>query len=66
MRTILLVIAIVLLLVSLVIKGYGLMQLSNKDLAPEERMARYKKTMPVTYAMLAPVVIIVLYLVFTK
>lgn len=66
MKMILLVIAIVLLLASLLIKAYGMMQLSNKDLPQEERMARYKKTMPVTYAMLAPVVIIVLYLVLTK
>jgi len=29
-------------------------------------MARYKKTMPLTYLMLAPVVIIVLYLVLNK
>ena len=66
MKMILLVIAIVLLLASLLIKAYGMLQLSNKDLHQAERMARYKKTMPVTYAMLAPVVIIVLYLVLTK
>lgn len=66
LRTILLIIAIVLLAASLIIKGYGMLQLVNKELAQEERMARYKKTMPVTYLMLAPVILIVLYLVLTK
>lgn len=66
LRTILLIIAIALLAASLIIKGYGMLQLANKELAQEERMARYKKTMPVTYLMLAPVILIVLYLVLTK
>lgn len=65
-NTILLIVAIVLLAASLLVKGYGMMQLANKDLPQEERMARYKKTMPLTYFMLAPVVIIVLYLVLNK
>lgn len=65
-NTILLIVAIVLLAASLLVKGYGMMQLANKDLPQEERMARYKKTMPLAYLMLAPVVIIVLYLVLNK
>lgn len=65
-RTILLILAVVLLLASLIVKGYGMLQLANKDLPQAERMARYKKTMPLTYLMLAPVIIIVLYLVLTK
>lgn len=65
-NTILLIVAIVLLAASLLVKGYGMMQLANKDLPQEERMARYKNTMPLTYLMLAPVVIIVLYLVLNK
>ena len=65
-NTILLIVAIVLLAASLLVKGYGMMQLANKDLPQEERMACYKKTMPLTYLMLAPVVIIVLYLVLNK
>ena len=65
-NTILLIVAIVLLAASLLVKGYGMMQLANKDLPQEERMERYKKTMPLTYLMLAPVVIIVLYLVLNK
>lgn len=65
-NTILLIVAIVLLAASLLVKGYGMMQLANKDLPQEERMERYKKTMPPTYLMLAPVVIIVLYLVLNK
>ncbi len=65
-NTILLIVAIVLLAASLLVKGYGMMQLANKDLPQEERMTRYKKTMPLTYLMLAPVVIIVLYLVLNK
>lgn len=65
-NTILLIVAIVLLAASLLVKGYGMMQLANKDLPQEKRMARYKKTMPLTYLMLAPVVIIVLYLVLNK
>lgn len=65
-NTILLIVAIVLLAASLLVKGYGMMQLANKDLPQEERMARYKKTMLLTYLMLAPVVIIVLYLVLNK
>lgn len=65
-NTILLIVAIVLLAASLLVKGYGMMQLANKDLPQEERMSRYKKTMPLTYLMLAPVVIIVLYLVLNK
>ena len=65
-NTILLIVAIVLLAASLLVKGYGMMQLANKDLPQEERMARYKKTMPLTYLMLVPVVIIVLYLVLNK
>lgn len=48
-NTILLIVAIVLLAASLLVKGYGMMQLANKDLPQEERMARYKKTMPLTY-----------------
>lgn len=66
LNTILLIVAVVLLLASLLVKGYGMMQLANKKLPQEERMARYKKTMPLTYLMLAPVVIIVLYLVLNK
>ena len=65
-NTILLIVAIVLLAASLLVKGYGMMQLANKDLPQEERMGRYRKTMPLTYLMLAPVVIIVLYLVLNK
>lgn len=65
-NTILLIVALVLLVASLVVKGYGMVQLANKNLPQEERMARYKKTMPLTYLMLAPVVVIVLYLVLNK
>lgn len=45
-NTILLIVAIVLLAASLLVKGYGMMQLANKDLPQEERMARYKKPCP--------------------
>lgn len=62
----LLIIALILLVVSLGVKGYGMAQLANKKLSQEERMARYKKTMPLTYLLLAPVVIIVVYLVMNK
>ena len=54
-NTILLIVAIVLLAASLLVKGYGMMQLANKDLPQEERMARYKKTMPLTYLLSAAV-----------
>ena len=37
-NTILLIVAIVLLAASLLVKGYGMMQLANKDLPQEERM----------------------------
>lgn len=66
MKTALLIIAIVLLVVSLIVKGYGMVQLANKKLTPEERMARYKKTMLPTYMMLAPTILIVIYLLMTK
>ena len=45
-NTILLIVAIVLLAASLLVKGYGMMQLANKDLPQEERMARYKNHAP--------------------
>ena len=66
MKTILLVLAVVLLAVGLVVKGYGMMQLANKKLSEEERMARYKKTMPLFYALLLPAIVIVAYLLVTK
>lgn len=66
LNTILLILAAVLLVASLLVKGYGMMQLANKNLPQEERVARYKKTMPLTYLMLLPVIVIVLYLVLNK
>lgn len=66
MDNILLVIAIVLLVCGLIVKGYGMAQLANKKLSEAERMARYKKTIPVSYAMLLPTILIVAYLVVTK
>ena len=66
MNQILLAAAIILLLLSLGVKGYGLFQLCQKDVAQEERLQRYRKTMPLTYLLLAPVVIIVIYLMLNK
>lgn len=66
MEKILLIIAAVLLVLSLIVKGYGMAQLANKNLPQEERMARYKKTMPFTYLLLIPTIIIVAYLLVTK
>lgn len=42
-NTILLIVAIVLLAASLLVKGYGMMQLANKDLPQEERMGALQK-----------------------
>lgn len=66
MEKTLLIIAAVLLVLSLIVKGYGMVQLANKKLPQEERMARYKKTMPLTYLLLTPTIIIVAYLLVTK
>ena len=49
MKDVLFVIAVILLAVGLGIKLYGMAQLANKKLPEAERMARYKKTVPVSY-----------------
>lgn len=66
MKDVLFVIAVILLAVGLGIKLYGMAQLANKKLLEAERMARYKKTVPVSYLLLLPTVAIVIYLLVTK
>lgn len=66
MDDVLFVIAVVLLAVGLGIKLYGMAQLANKKLPEAERMARYKKTVPVSYLLLLPTIAIVIYLLVTK
>lgn len=66
MDDVLFVVALVLLVLGLGIKIYGMVQLANKNLSEAERMARYKKTLPISYILLLPTVVIVIYLLVTK
>ncbi len=66
MNDVLFIVAAVLLAVGLGIKLYGMAQLANKKLPEAERMARYKKTVPVTYLLLVPTILIIVFLIATK
>ena len=66
MNDVLFIIAIILLVVGLGIKIYGMAQLANKKLPEEERMRRYKKIAPISYILLLPTIIIVVVLIVIK
>lgn len=66
MNDALFIIAVVLLAAGLGIKFYGMAQLVNKKLPEAERMARYKKTVPLSYLLLLPTVAIIVYMLVTK
>lgn len=66
MNDALFIIAVVLLAAGLGIKFYGMAQLANKKFSEAERMARYKKTVPLSYLLLLPTVAIIVYMLVTK
>lgn len=66
MNDALFIIAVVLLAAGLGIKFYGMAQLANKKFPEAERMARYKKTVPLSYLLLLPTVAIIVYMLVTK
>ena len=66
MNDALFIIAVILLAAGLGVKFYGMAQLANKKLPEAERMARYKKTVPLSYLLLLPTVAIIVYMLVTK
>ena len=58
--------AVLLLTIGIAIKIYGMACLANKKWPEAERLARYKKTIPVSYALLLPTIAIIIYLIVTK
>lgn len=66
MNDVLFIVAAVLLATGLGVKLYGMAQLANKKLPEEERMARYKKTVPLSYLLLVPTIGIIVFLIVTK
>ena len=66
MDTGLFVLAIVLMVAGLGVRFYGMAQLANKKLTDEERMERYKKIIPISYLLLIPTIVIVVYLFVIK
>lgn len=66
MQHLLFYLAVLLLAVGIGIKCYGMFCLANKKMPESERLMRYKKTIPITYALLLPTIAIIIYLIVTK
>lgn len=66
MNQILFVLAAVLLGLSLIVRFYAMAGLTKKDVGEAERIARYKRIVPISYVLLAPAVLIIIYLMVTR
>ncbi|MDO4280927.1 MAG: hypothetical protein Q4C56_04795 [Peptococcaceae bacterium] len=66
LHTILVAVAVILLAIGLGIKFYGMAILANQKIPAETRMNRYKKTVPLSYGLLLPTIVIIVYLFVTK
>lgn len=63
---VLFVLALVFIGVSLAVRLYAMSGLTKKDVAEDARLARYKKIIPISYALLLPAIVIIIWLFVSR